>query len=679
MLPQHPLHTPLLAILAATMMAALATSVANAQELQETPVAADTTDGSESVAPADTLAFMARDSVVVPVRFRRLKPRTRLDDAIADTIPSRTYAFELTELLKDESASFLYDFSTYGWPHMWSPFGLASASVGLEWGDVELTDLFTGRPRFEVVPLGAMAAPRLSVGRHDRLATVKLGTRPFEQTTDPLTEFRYQSGGGLQKVTALHAQTRRVGSGSGGLLNLLFWYRGEATSGEYAGSRLRRGRQVYGRLLYTRSRWSLELSDMNSRHPLQAHGGVVPRDPNNFDSIYQRLGAQVIDELARRRTFRNDLTARFVRYIGDSSRLSLSAGRTSESLQYRRPGDTLEVASVRSFGVLAQRFAFGANSVTTEARGQITRTEAKSDTLGFGSFVDRQLDLKLIYEYGGAGIQARGSLGLDARSEGSDLTSSLTVDVPMGPASLKLNATTGRPASTVLERVGFGAFVTTVGERVTERSNHVSGRLSIRAGFLDVSAVGAVTASTMWRDLFGTGASDSVVHRFGDGKLTVVTLGAELGLRRLAKRGFYLTAAPSLISVANASSSDLERYDASLPDFYAVGRIGARYLIFSGDLDLNVYVRGRFWSEFRSRSLHTPTGLLALPIQNSRPVEASAALDLVVEGGVRVATLFLAYENFLSGTSAVPGNLLVPVYPLAEQRLRFGVFWPLSN
>lgn len=660
-------------------MAALATNVANAQESDDATVATDTTANNGSAAPADSSALVAKDSLVAPLRFRASRARTGLDDALADTIPSRTYAFELTELLKDEPGSFLYDFSTYGWPHAWSPFGLSHVNVGLEWGDVELTDLFTGRPRYEVVPLGAMAAPRLAIGRHDRLATVKVATRPFEQTTDPLTEFRYQSGGGLQKVTALHSQTRRISIGSGGLLNLLFWYRGEAASGEYPGSRLRRGRQVYGRLLYTRPRWSVELSDINSRHPLQAHGGVVPRDPNIFDSIYQRLGAQVIDELARRRTFRNDLVARFVRYMGDESRFSLAAGRSSESLQYRRPGDTLKVASVRSFGVLTQRFVFGKNSVTSEARGQIIRTEARSDTLGFGSVLDRQLDLKLIYEYGGVGMQARGSVGLDARSEGSDLTSSLTVDLPMGPASLKVDATTGRAASTLIERVGFGPFVTAVGERISQRSNHVSGRLSIQAGFLDVSAIGAVTSSAMWRDLFGTATSDSVVHRSGTGRLTVVTLGAELGLRRLAKRGFYLTAAPTLISVANASGGDLERYDASLPNFYAVGRLGARYLIFNGDLDLNVYVRGRFWSEFRSRSLHTPTGLLALPIQNSRPVEPSAALDIVVEGGVRVATLFLAYENFLAGTSAVPGNLLVPVYPLAEQRLRFGVFWPLSN
>lgn len=661
------------------MIAALATGVANGQESQDAPAPPDTTAGGEFAIPADTLAALTREPSVAPLRFRPRPPPSGLDDALADTIPSREYAFEMTELLKDEAGSFLYDFSTYGWPHMWSPFGLAQSDVGLQWGDVELTDLFTGRARYEVVPLGAIVAPRLSIGRHQRVATVRVATRPFERSSEPLMEFRYQSGGGLQKVTALHAQTRRVGIGSEGLLNLLFWYRGEAASGEYPGSRLRRGRQVFGRLHYTRHRWSVELSDVNSRHPLQAHGGVLPRDPNNFDSIYQRLGAQVDDEFARRRIFRNDLLARFVRYIGERSQISFAAGRTSESIQYRRPGDTLKVASVRSHGALVQKLVFGENSITTEARGQITRAESRSDTLGFGSVVDRQLDLKLIYEYAGGGIQARSSVGLDTRSAGSDLTSSLSLNIPMGPASLELDASTQPAASTVMELVGFGPFITAVGERNRARSNHASGRLSVKAGLLDVSVIGAVTSSASWRGLFETATEDSAIHRFGSGRLTVVTMGAELGLRRDARRGFYLTAAPTLISVSNSTAGDLERYDASLPNFYAVGRVGARYLIFRGDLDLNVFVRGRFWSEFLSRNLHTPTGLLALPLLESRPVEASAALDVVVEGGVRVATLFLAYENFLSGTSAVPGNLLVPVYPLAEQRLRFGVFWPLSN
>jgi hypothetical protein len=120
-------------------------------------------------------------------------------------------------------------------------------------------------------------------------------------------------------------------------------------------------------------------------------------------------------------------------------------------------------------------------------------------------------------------------------------------------------------------------------------------------------------------------------------------------------------------------------YAETLPDFYGVARFGARYRIFRGDLDLDISVRGRFWTEFTGRVFHTQTGLLIIPTTAARPVESSATLDLIISGGVRTATLFLAYENFLAGTTALPGNLLVPLYPLADKRLRFGVFWPIRN
>ncbi len=52
-------------------------------------------------------------------------------------------------------------------------------------------------------------------------------------------------------------------------------------------------------------------------------------------------------------------------------------------------------------------------------------------------------------------------------------------------------------------------------------------------------------------------------------------------------------------------------------------------------------------------------------------------LHLIAEARVRDATLFFVYENALSGTALMTGNLIVPVYPLPAQRFRFGVFWPI--
>jgi hypothetical protein len=64
---------------------------------------------------------------------------------------------------------------------------------------------------------------------------------------------------------------------------------------------------------------------------------------------------------------------------------------------------------------------------------------------------------------------------------------------------------------------------------------------------------------------------------------------------------------------------------------------------------------------------------------SDRPPAASSTIDLVFEGGIRGATVSLAYENLLSGTNVLIGNLIVPDYPLPQQRIRFGVRWPIKN
>ncbi len=157
-------------------------------------------------------------------------------------------------------------------------------------------------------------------------------------------------------------------------------------------------------------------------------------------------------------------------------------------------------------------------------------------------------------------------------------------------------------------------------------------------------------------------------------------VGGDLGWRRKARRGFYVTVQPTFIGFLNADASSRHaRMEAALPEFFAQGRLGARYALFGGDLDLDLSLRGRFWTQMRSRTLHAPTGLLVLPREGDDIFPASGTLDLVVKAGIRTATLFLAYENVLSGTQLLAGNLIVPVYPLPERRLRFGVFWPIET
>jgi hypothetical protein len=100
--------------------------------------------------------------------------------------------------------------------------------------------------------------------------------------------------------------------------------------------------------------------------------------------------------------------------------------------------------------------------------------------------------------------------------------------------------------------------------------------------------------------------------------------------------------------------------------------------LFEGDLRLTAFLRGRAWSGFRSRAFQPETGLFVLPAADDLLFGPSGSLDLVVEGGIRTATLFLTVDNLLSGTF-YPGTLLVPLYPLPKRALRFGVYWPLLN
>ena len=127
------------------------------------------------------------------------------------------------------------------------------------------------------------------------------------------------------------------------------------------------------------------------------------------------------------------------------------------------------------------------------------------------------------------------------------------------------------------------------------------------------------------------------------------------------------------------ATPDHRRIAGTLPAAFARGRLGARMLLFRGDLDLDLYLQGRAWTTMRSRDLQPQTGLLVVPLASARTFGPSGLLDVVAEAGVRGATLFFAYENALSGTALMPGTLLVPDYPYPAQRFRFGVYWPIRN
>ncbi|MDX1531638.1 MAG: hypothetical protein R3362_08940, partial [Rhodothermales bacterium] len=359
--------------------------------------------------------------------------------------------------------------------------------------------------------------------------------------------------------------------------------------------------------------------------------------------------------------------------------LTVSAFATKAFFQYRLPGrDTLAVASRRAGGRLAQDLTAGAHRLRLAAEAwrdwTVGGTTGLPDTLGLGR-TRLQLLLRDELRAGPLALTAEARLHEGARAGGH-----LGAALDARPVRLFAEAerAAGAPPAWV-EQHGFGPFLDGLPGAARERTLAGRAGLTLRAGAFDATAFGFAHHIDDAVDLYETG-EDTAAVRVLPSALRRAGAAADLGWRRDARRGLYLVAQPTLTTLLDAGASDLHaRQDAALPAFFADGRLGARYLLFNGDLDLDVSVRGRFWTAMRSRTLHPATGLLALPALGARSVPASGTLDLVGLGRVRTATLFIAYENVLSGTTFLAGNYLVPVYPLPERRLRFGVFWPIPN
>lgn len=598
----------------------------------------------------------------------------------AALLPVRQPALDATSLLAEVPGSFVYDFGTPGWPNGWSPFGLAPHRAALLLDDRPFDDLFTGRPRFDLLPLAYGEPLRLDGERLARPLAVQTRFRPFD-VPRPLTELRYMAGGtGLQSIDAVHIQNRRRALfGQTGMLQVLGAYSGRAAQGEYPGSRLRRGRQTLVRLRFAMPGAAFELANLHNRRHVGAHGGVIPIS-SDYETIYLRDFASVERPEAMRYVKRNDLsaTARALLLPAIRDPLTLSAYWTAQTFRYRNRDDTL-VASLDRYGFRAQQaVTAGRHRLQLRLDGWLDTVTGDSSTAlpstRRGQFhVAVRDSLRLfaaalvaeagLHAYGGA-VQPGGTL----RWERSAGTGRLFVTASLA----------GQPPTWV-ETHGFGHYVAAAPAEAG-RLWQVGGGFHFHAGAFDALLFGFAHRDERARDLFATETADVVAVRTLGTPLHRAGIAADVGWRRDAGRGFYLTFQPTWLRLLNADASpDHRRLAATLPTFFARARLGARYLLFQGDLDLDLSLRGRFWTTMRSRELHPQTGLLVVPLQTARRFSPSGLLDVVAEAGVREATFFFVYENILSGTALMPGTLLVPDYPFPEQRFRFGVYWPILD
>lgn len=588
----------------------------------------------------------------IPVdTMRSLMPLRTDEDSLQGAILSADH--DITHILSGVPGSFVYDFGAFGWPTSWSINGLSPQAVQLYFGPILFNDLLTGRPRYDLLPTALLRYPQIDPGLPGAVVGVQTELRTAD-TRKPYTQLHYQAGGsGLQRITGLHAQQSSRMLGLPGRFQGLFAYSGAAAAGDYPGSRLRRQRQLLLRTRYQRYTWSLELLYLHNQRRLGAHSGVQGAG----EARYNRLIAQVTGEHRTRRMVRSDFLSTLRTRL-----LTASVYLSTQSLYYEGVG-----AAARRLGVTVQRdFRKGRHRL--HVRGDAyTQRISSGNALPIGdrtSLVEVQVSDSLRFKTGY--LLAQGIVRKQKRDWG-----------PGGRLRWESMLCSFRPYLELSHSAapgpltGWGKYLVN-GIADMGSITQATGGAVLHRGRLSVQPYGFVTSAQNAADY-----REVIIDSVQVVSDTYVTYGAGIRLSFSSKpeRGLYAT-----LNAAMTGSGENE-LDAGrlLPEWVSSGQFGFRVVLFTGDLRLNTSVRGRSWSAMDSRALHAPTGLLVIPSAERAPVDASYTLDLVLEGGIRTATLYIIYENITSGTTLMSGNELVPDYPLPAQQLRFGVYWPIAN
>lgn len=638
--------------------------------------------GADSLAAPAADSLAAPDSMMVapplrpPIGFLTADPGAPVDTMLSVLAPEP----DAQGILGRLPGSFVYDFGTPGWPDGWSRFGLNPNKSTLALGGIPLTNTLTGRPRFDLLPLDYLEPLRLTEGRYGAPVVVHGTMRPFDSPR-PITELRYrQSNTGLQAISVMHAQQRRRALfGQPGVLGVQLGYRGLKADGEYPGSAVTLGPQTYFRLRYAQRLWSLEAGNFHSRRTVEAHGGVEPFFGGAYSTIYQRFGATVENGNAERRTVRNDMyvTARVRLLPASDEPFTTTLYRTRETFRYRNPGtDTLQAKTNRIGFRTQQQIALSTHRLRLTAEGWIDRVRSSNAFAETADLTQRALHLSLHDSVYVGPFTATGQAGWHATTLASFPSFAFT----LSNQTLRINLSqTGEPLSRI-EAWGWGAAVQGLTSFPTPTVRQGVAEVHLKRGVWDAKIIGFVNETRNGTDLYETGRQDSLDVQTTETAQYRAGVALDLGWRRASTRGWYLTLQPNWTRFLNPDESPLhQRLADSHPEGYLQGRLGFRYLLFKGDLDLNLYLKGRLWSPMNGRTFHPQTGLLAVPEASARAFGTNGALDVQIEAGIRSATVFVAFENFTAGTTFHVGNLHIPDYPLPRRHFRLGVFWPIFD
>lgn len=603
-----------------------------------------------------------------------------------------TVAADPIDLLVEQPGGFTYDLSVPGWPSGFSFRGLSPNDLGVHFGDVLMDDPFTGRPRFDLVPIQLAVLPDIRLSTSGVLYGAAFQPRRFAEP-HPLTEATYwSSSAGLQSIRILHQQQRvfrtrddpadsTIAAADSVALDqraprvpphtrmqTAVSYHGLAATGEYPGSRVRRGRQLSASLGLSGARWSAEVLELYNGRSVGAHEGVNP-------PIFRRLGATVRQADAVRVSRRNDLGVNLA-YSIINEPLRVGAVWTAATERYTTAADTVEARSTRLSWSLSQRISRGIpvsilvagnRDVVTGSRGM--EADATSSFLFAGIRGDATTR------------RARGtaSVGFVQPAGASAFAAIFNGEAMLAGVGLHASAATTPARSSLIDEVGFSNYVS-AGPSGDERARYSAASLglSLRLRHLSAKLEGFVTLATDATEYFATPVADSVAVVRVDGTTRTTGASATVSLRDSATRGFYGRVRLDTYRTGGDSSAERLRIAGAHPDYYTTAQVGYRRTLFAGDLIGDFAIRGRAWPDFAGRALHAQTGLLVVPLAVD-VVPASWVVDVVVTAKVRSASIFVLYENMFSGTQVLEGNQLVVGYPLEQQRFRFGVWWPIAG
>ena len=670
------------------------TSFAQEADTTRIPVETDSLIVSDSTQVPDSLitAQARRDSVRLA---RTLLPAVPFLDAFpgtvtGDTLPIRHMSLDAQGMLEEVPGGFVYDFGASGWPDGWSPFGLSPNTPTLSFNSIPFSNPTSGLPSYDLLPFTMLQQIKVQPVQFGSTPGVNTRLRSFDAAR-PLTEISYRSSNnGLQSVLVSHSQRRRLHiAGWPGHIHLLLAYGGHGANGEYAGSKLEGARQLVSRIRINNALGSLEILNLNNRRRLGAHAGVIPGTGSDFINIYNRFNARVINSAAQRQKIRNDLSITLQRPLlsPDSSPFTATGYWTANTFRYV-DGDTLQARTHTLGYKLSQKFPFTSGAVSLHLDGFRHQVrEGSRDTSSTASALPDSLGLTRSYLQAYARLHVNsGNLDIEltpgfySNTHSSTPGGSLKAAYSLGILRFFVTASRAQADVPLIAEYGWGPTLIPLENVPSPKTNLFRGGISLKWNVFDFSVSAFTHESSNSIDYMMNASLDTLHVRSLNEPVSWNGFAAQLGFRRLAQRGFYLTASATQFQfnspVNNATYSSLSQ---SLPEFLIHGRIGLRYRIFQGDLDFDLYTRGKLWSSFLGRTLHPQTGLLVLRDTAARQVDSSATLDVMLEAKVRTAKFFIGFENLLSGTTVITGNMLVPDYPLPQRRFRFGVFWPIWN